>query len=100
MAKIPTWVWFESGDFAYDTASKSITFNDTGTFSYFEKDVIEDDPNFVMNGTINVVNQPSSITTTTNEWCLTYRHRYCWNINGSSMPRIQLMINVIHIPYM
>lgn len=60
-------VVFESGDFAYNTASKFITFNNTGTFGYFEEDVIEDDPIFVMNGTINVVDQLNSLTTTTND---------------------------------
>jgi hypothetical protein len=58
-------VVFESGDFPYNTATRSMTFNDTGIFSYFEKDVNADDPNFVVNGTIKVVNQPKSVTTTT-----------------------------------
>ena len=53
---------FESGDFTYNTASKPITFNDTGTFNYFETDVNNDDPSFVMNGTITVINQPESLT--------------------------------------
>lgn len=48
---------FESGDFAYNTASRPITFNDTGMFNYIETDVNSDDPSFVMNGTINAVNQ-------------------------------------------
>jgi plastocyanin len=62
---------FESRDLPYNTATRSVTFNDTGSFSYFERDVIEDDPNFVMNGTINVVDQPDSLTvTTTNETLL------------------------------
>lgn len=30
--------------------------------TYFEKDVNEDDPGFVMNGTITVINQPESLT--------------------------------------
>ncbi|HZD35463.1 MAG TPA: hypothetical protein VE130_09685 [Nitrososphaeraceae archaeon] len=53
---------FESGDFEYGTASKPITFNDTGSFNYFETDVNSDDPSFIMNGTITVVNQPESLT--------------------------------------
>jgi plastocyanin len=62
---------FESRDLPYNTATRSVTFNDTGSFSYIERDVIEDDPNFVMNGTINVVDQPDSLTvTTTNETLL------------------------------
>jgi plastocyanin len=51
----------ESGDFAYNTASRPITFNDTGTIDYFETDVNSDDPSFVMNGTLNVVDQASSL---------------------------------------
>jgi len=42
----------EVQDFALNTASQPITFNDTGTFNYFEADVNSDDPSFVMNGTI------------------------------------------------
>ena len=53
----PTNAGFESGDFAYDTASKPITFNDTGTFNFIETDVNDNDPSFVMNGTINTMNQ-------------------------------------------
>lgn len=48
---------FESGEFVYNTASKPITFNDTGTYNYFETDVNNDDPSFVMNGTINAIDQ-------------------------------------------
>lgn len=55
---------FESGDISYNTASKPITFNDTGTFNYFEADVNSDDPSFVMNGTINVINQVESLSNT------------------------------------
>jgi plastocyanin len=55
---------FESGDFSYNTASNPITFNDTGTFNYFEADVNSDDPSFVMNGTINVINQVESLSNT------------------------------------
>lgn len=54
----------ESGDFSYNTASKPIIFNDTGTFNYFEADVNSDDPSFVMNGTINVINQVDSLSNT------------------------------------
>ena len=31
--------------------------NDTGTFSYYETDVNEEDTDFVMNGTIDVIDQ-------------------------------------------
>jgi hypothetical protein len=50
-----------SGKFESNTA-RSFTFNDTGTYTYFEKDVNEDDPAFIMNGTITVVNKPESVT--------------------------------------
>jgi plastocyanin len=53
---------FESGDFSFNTATKPITFNDTGTFNYSEAGVNSDVPGFVMNGTINVVNQANSLT--------------------------------------
>ena len=55
---------FESGDFAFNTPSRSITFNDTGRFNYLEADVNDNDPSFVMNGTINVINQANSLTGT------------------------------------
>lgn len=51
---------FDSGSFEYNTASTPETFNDTGTYTYYEKDVNEDDPAFVMNGTVTVINQPES----------------------------------------
>ena len=55
---------YESGKFEYNTAITSSAFTDTGTYTYFEKDVNEDDPGFVMNGTITVINQPESLTST------------------------------------
>jgi len=53
---------YESDKFEYNTAITSSAFNGTGTYTYFEKDVNEDDPGFVMNGTITVINQPESLT--------------------------------------
>lgn len=53
---------FDSGSFEYNTASTPETFNDTGTYTYYEKDVNEDDPAFVMNGTVTVINQPESLS--------------------------------------
>lgn len=50
-----------TGSFEYNTATAPITFNETGMYTYFEKDVNEDDPAFVMNGTIDVINQPESL---------------------------------------
>ena len=72
---------FESGDFTYDTASKPITFNDTGTFDYFDTDVKYDDPSFVMNGAINVVNQVNPLINTTESDVGQFR--YCRNVYGS-----------------
>ena len=54
---------YDSGMFAYNTPSKPVVMNDTGTFYYSESDVNSDDPAFVMNGTINVVDQPNSVST-------------------------------------
>jgi plastocyanin len=54
----------ERGDFVYNTTSKPVTFNETGSFNYFETDVNNNDPNFVMNGTINVNNQANSLGNT------------------------------------
>jgi plastocyanin len=55
---------FESGDFAFNTPSRPITFNDTGRFNYLEAGVNDNDPSFAMNGTINVINQANSLTGT------------------------------------
>jgi plastocyanin len=51
---------FDSGTFAYDETSKHIIFNDSGTFSYYETDVNNEDQDYVMNGTIDVVSQSSN----------------------------------------
>ena len=53
---------FDSSIFAFNTVSQPITMNDTGSFRYFEADVNEEDPDFVMDGTINVVDQSNSVT--------------------------------------
>jgi plastocyanin len=59
-------VVFESGPFNNFAASKPITFNNTGTFTYsgpsFDKMV----PNYKMNGTVTVVDQPLSISFNSN----------------------------------
>jgi plastocyanin len=47
----------ESDDFAFNEASNPIVLNDTGTFNYYETDVNEEDTDFVMNGTIDVIDQ-------------------------------------------
>jgi plastocyanin len=48
---------FDSGTFTYDESSKPIVLNDTGKFSYYETDVNNEDLDYVMNGTIDVVSQ-------------------------------------------
>ena len=53
---------YESRKFEYNTAIITSAFNNTGRYTYFEKDVNEDDPRSVMNGTIPVINQPESLT--------------------------------------
>ena len=57
-------VVFDSDVFAYNTASQPIMMNNTGSFGYYEADVNNEDPDFVMNGTINVLDQPNTTTTT------------------------------------
>jgi len=51
---------FDSDVFAFNTASQPIVMNDTGSFSYYEADVNNEDTDYVMNGTINVVDQSAS----------------------------------------
>jgi hypothetical protein len=48
---------FDSVIFAYNTTSQPIMMNNTGSFSYYEEDVNNEDTDFIMNGTINVVDQ-------------------------------------------
>jgi hypothetical protein len=60
-------LYFDSGVIAYNTATQPIVMNDTGSFYYSESDVNNEDPGFVMNGTINVVDQPSGSTLGTNQ---------------------------------
>jgi plastocyanin len=59
---------FDSGTFAYDEPSEPIVLNDTGTLGYYETDVNNEDQDYVMNGTIDVISQQgpgaSSITNT------------------------------------
>ena len=59
-------VVYDSGPFNNFVASKPITFNDTGTFVYsgpsFDKMV----PNYKMNGTVTVVDQPLPTSFNTN----------------------------------
>lgn len=50
---------FDSSIFAYDEPSEPIVLNDTGTFNYYQTDVNNEDEDYVMNGTITVVDQQS-----------------------------------------
>jgi plastocyanin len=47
---------YESGNFVYNTATKPLTFNDTGIFNYQQRGL-----SFAMNGTIRVINQPNPL---------------------------------------
>lgn len=65
---------FDSGAFAFNEASETFVVNNTGSYYYNEADVIEDDPDFVMEGTIEAVNQQqplqllsSSLNATSND---------------------------------
>jgi plastocyanin len=53
-------VLFDSGTFPFNGVSDTIAVNDTGTFNYYETDANNEDEDFVMNGTITVVDQPNS----------------------------------------
>jgi hypothetical protein len=50
---------FDSSTFAYDESSEPIVLNDTGTFNYYQTDVNNEDEDYVMNGTITVVDEQS-----------------------------------------
>ena len=50
---------FDSSTFAYDEPSEPIVLNDTGTFNYYQTDVNNEDTDYVMNGTITVVDEQS-----------------------------------------
>jgi plastocyanin len=56
---------FDSDVFVYNTASQPVAMNNTGTFGYFEADVNNEDTDYVMNGTINVVDQPENPNSST-----------------------------------
>ena len=57
---------FNTKPFLFNTATQPYTFNKTGSFEYFEKNVNKQDPKFVMEGTITVENTPSSSSNTNN----------------------------------
>ena len=56
---------FDSDVFAYNTASQPLVMNNTGSFGYYQTDVNNEDMDYVMNGTINVVDQSASHSITT-----------------------------------
>jgi len=56
---------FDSNDFAYNTASQPVVMNNTGSFDYYQADVNNEDTDFVMNGTINVVDKSDNHNTAT-----------------------------------
>jgi plastocyanin len=56
---------FDSDDFAYNTASQPVVMNNTGSFDYYQAGVNNEDTDFVMNGTINVVDKSDNPNTTT-----------------------------------
>lgn len=56
---------FDSGVFAYNTASQPVVMNNTGSFDYYQADVNNEDTDFVMNGTINVVDKSDNPNVTT-----------------------------------
>ena len=58
---------FDSDVFAYNTASQPVVMNNTGSFGYYQADVNNEDTDYVMNGTINVLDQSATPTITTVE---------------------------------
>ncbi len=54
---------FDSGVIKFNTASKPLNLNDSGTFTFYEPTKNPKYPNFVLNGTIHVLNQQSSSNT-------------------------------------
>ncbi|MGB8160011.1 MAG: hypothetical protein WCE93_07685 [Nitrososphaeraceae archaeon] len=52
---------YEAPFFPFNEASKPLTLNNTDAYSYFEKGANKAVPDFVMNGTISVINSPSEL---------------------------------------
>jgi hypothetical protein len=63
-SKNPKVILYDSGTFPNFIASKPIKFNNTGTFAFSEAHTNPKQPNFVMNGILSVVTQPSAISST------------------------------------
>ena len=47
----------DSGTFTFNEISEPFVVNDKNSYYYYDANVIEDDPDFVMEGTIDVINQ-------------------------------------------
>lgn len=54
---------YSSGKFDFNTVTNPLVLNKTGKFTYSEADVNQDDPKFVMQGTITVSENPSPVGT-------------------------------------
>ena len=54
---------YSSGKFDFNTVTNPLVVNETGKFTYSEADVNQDDPKYVMKGTITVSENPSSDST-------------------------------------
>lgn len=54
---------YSSGKFDFNTVTNPLVLNKTGKFTYSEADVNQDDPKFVMEGTITASGNPSSDST-------------------------------------
>lgn len=52
---------FSSGKFGFNSVTTSHVLNNSGKFTYSESNVNKDDPKFVMEGTINVKENPSNL---------------------------------------
>lgn len=52
---------FSSGKFGFNNVTPPLVLNDSGKFTYSESNVNKDDPKFVMEGTIIVQENPSSV---------------------------------------
>lgn len=59
----PSTAIFDSDVFAFNTASQPVVMNNTGSFGYYQADVNNEDTDYVMNGTINVVDHPENPST-------------------------------------
>ena len=54
---------YSSGKFDFNTVTNPLVLNKTGKFTYSEADVNQDDPKYVMQGTITVSENPSPVST-------------------------------------